>query len=415
MRRSYLNCNQNTDKPSVLPEGCIFYAPLSQNDMTDHVSGTTGVIGNGTFAWDSTYQAYKIKTTTGGQTCLKFNIPNRFDLYPDYCYTYNAKVFVESFSGTCDFLQLGTGTSDRDNAVSLAETHRYTGFTTGCWHWLSMTKSDTQVLFYIDGVIVRTDTTSTFPSLNCAMWNSWMSISDIAIGGGFNSYNYTAYIKEVSVFNRVLSVDELRLLQYEDEPVFYENLVFYAPLLKNDLTDHISGTVPTSDNSCGYEWDSTKGMYLLKAQGSSSSTYAALKYINLSLFSNGTPHTLVIDVDENHSDFTSTYTNRYNIMMTTPIRPVTSNFSAYSYIRHYSYDTTYSPIKGLHRYVMVWQNNNEMWYKDGVYFGNGSRDPLNFNSVAICQLNTNNSRNSIWAKNARIYNRALSAVEVKQL
>lgn len=199
-----------------------------------------------------------------------------------------------------------------------------------------------------------------------------------------------------------------------DMPPFADNLVFWAPLDNGDVTDHISGKSPSSDSGCGYEWDENKGMYLLHAVGSSSSCYTALKYSNLNLFENGHEHTLVIDVDENNSWFSSTYTNRYNIMIGSPIR--TSSNGVSTYICHYRYSTSYTPMVGTHRYVMVVKSGTWKFYKDGVLITSlSSTGVSNGKSVAICQLNTNNSRNYIWAKNARIYNKAFSDEEVRQL
>ena len=58
-----------TGKP--LPEGCIFYAPLTQGDFADHVSGATMVhnANVGTVVWDSTYNMYKFTQTNGQRNC----------------------------------------------------------------------------------------------------------------------------------------------------------------------------------------------------------------------------------------------------------------------------------------------------------------------------------------------------------
>lgn len=210
MRRSY---QRNESGGEVIPDGCIFYAPLAYGDLQDHVSGVVGTIGNGQFAWNDSMQAYMIKTTTGGQKCLKFNIPNRFNLSPSYNYTYFAEIYVESFTGTCDFLSLGSGTSDRNNAVSLAETHRWDGFTTGRWHKMALTKNGASLRFYADGSINKSSTTSTYAALNASSWVNWGDCKSIfVIGGGFNSYKYVAYIKNVMMFNKVLTLEEINAL-----------------------------------------------------------------------------------------------------------------------------------------------------------------------------------------------------------
>lgn len=209
MRREY---NKSVHpEPTPIPDGCIFYAPLDFGDLSDHVSGSVGLVGNGQFSWNETMQAYMIKTTTGGQKCLKFNIQNRFNLSPNYNYSYYAELYVESFTGTCDFLSLGSGTSDRYNAVSLAETHRWNSFTTGKWNKMALTKSGSNITFYMNGAVNKTSTTSTYAALNASSWLSWGDCKSVfVIGGGYSSYKYVAYIRNIMFFDRVLTSSEIQ-------------------------------------------------------------------------------------------------------------------------------------------------------------------------------------------------------------
>lgn len=66
MRRCY-TVDSSTPKPSPISSGCIFNAPLTNGDLTDHVNNVTGVTGNGQLTWSDSFGAYQIKTTTGGQ------------------------------------------------------------------------------------------------------------------------------------------------------------------------------------------------------------------------------------------------------------------------------------------------------------------------------------------------------------
>ena len=199
---------------------------------------------------------------------------------------------------------------------------------------------------------------------------------------------------------------------------FAEDLVFYAPLTEGDLTDHISVTLPTSSpsgtNGSGISWDSTNSMYAFEAV--SVWGYAALwDQLNMGL-SDGDPITICIDVVEDVDTFNSSTTNRFNSMIGTP---KWTSSKAMVYICHYRYDTTYNALTGLHRYVATWENGNIKWYKDGVLSNTGSgwnaNSDFSNNEVTICLVPTNNSYYKIWAKNARIYNRAMSASEVAQL
>ena len=47
----------------VIPEGCVFLAPLSENDLKDHVSGESFVV-DGQLAWNANEKAYLV--TLGG-------------------------------------------------------------------------------------------------------------------------------------------------------------------------------------------------------------------------------------------------------------------------------------------------------------------------------------------------------------
>lgn len=210
-RRHYNKLQQEPLPPFA--ENLVFWAPLTEGDLTDHINGITGTLWNGTFVWNSEKQAYKIKTTSGGQNCLIFSKSNLFNLSPSYNYTTYAELYVESFSGTCDFIKLGTGNIDRSGGVSLGETHRWNNFPTGTWRRLAMTKNGTEVKFYLNGTLNKTSTTSTFESLKAELWSIWGdSVDVIVIGGGFYTYKYTAYIKNVKFFNRALSSQEVAQL-----------------------------------------------------------------------------------------------------------------------------------------------------------------------------------------------------------
>lgn len=39
--------------------GCVFYAPLTEGDTTDHISGQQLIMSNGTFTWNRNKQAYQ--------------------------------------------------------------------------------------------------------------------------------------------------------------------------------------------------------------------------------------------------------------------------------------------------------------------------------------------------------------------
>lgn len=199
-------------------------------------------------------------------------------------------------------------------------------------------------------------------------------------------------------------------------PPFYENLVFWAPLTEGDLTDHISGVSPTTDTGCGYEWDADKGMYKLTSSGNSSSRYGALKYSGLNMrLADGQDITFVLDFEE-----VSGNGNGYNVIFGVPATTV--QIPDIAYITHYRYtsQTNYNNVMGYGRYACVYSGTTCKFYKDGILkntvsSAKWSMIKFSANTASICQLNTNNTEYTMYGKNARIYNRALSASEVAQL
>lgn len=341
---------------------------------------------------------------------MKFNIPNNFNLSPDYNYTYTVDLYVSSYSGTCDFLSLGSGSSDRTNAVSLAETHRWTGFQTGTWLKLAFTKSGSTLTFYINGGVSKTSTTSTYATLDASSWSNWGDCTSmLVIGGGYNSYNYTAYIKNVMFFNRALTQTEIQNMyaQQDIKIPFIDDCVFYAPLTNGYLAERISGIEPTSDTECSITWDTSNSMYKFSAV---TTWNAAARYTGMKMgLTKGQACTLLIDVIE--IAFSG---NRYAVMIGMPKWRESMTLS-YN-IRHYAYNTGYSALTTLARYTVTHDGSGHIkWYKNGVLSATSTwaaDRPLEEDHVDICMLPGNNYSYSMYAKNAVVYNRCLSATEL---
>ena len=207
-------------------------------------------------------------------------------------------------------------------------------------------------------------------------------------------------------------------LENEPLPPFADNLVFWAPLTEGDLTDHISGVEPTTDAGCSVTWDAEKQMYKFYANGSSSSYKASARYGSLDMgMLDGDAVTLVIDVEE-----ISYSGNHYSPMLCTPDGIVESQGFNSARVNNVYY---HSGIDlELHRYSVVFERKigagkfNVIRYQDGIHKHTTQwTAPLKLsdNIATICQLNNGNTLYSIYAKNARIYNRELTAEEVAQL
>lgn len=206
----------------------------------------------------------------------------------------------------------------------------------------------------------------------------------------------------------------------EPMPPFVENLVFWAPMTENDVTDHISGTSPASDTDCSATWDSAKGMYLLVTTGSSSSLNAALIWSNLNLNINAASSqqytiTGVFEFVSMQGNDYSCYIacNNYRNQSHTTIRYTNGD------VRDAGYS---APTTGIHRLTVIADNSSGLKryyrYTDAncvTTLSNWSGFRTAPDSIAACQLLNNNIAMSIYAKDIRIYNRALSASEVAQL
>lgn len=197
----------------------------------------------------------------------------------------------------------------------------------------------------------------------------------------------------------------------EEVVPFSESLVFYAPLAQGDLSDHISGVIPTSDTDCGYLWNQSVNMYELY---SNKTWGGALIYEGLNMgLQDNQDITLAIDVSE-----ISFSGNRYASMIGCPRWNSTVTSDGTMYICHYRYNTSYTPMTDLNRYVMTFTSTGiAKWYRNGSLVLTSpnwhKRTRLfSFNQVTLC-LNPNNCyKYRIYAKNARVYNRALSDSEV---
>lgn len=193
---------------------------------------------------------------------------------------------------------------------------------------------------------------------------------------------------------------------------FAEDLLFYAPLTQGDLTDHISGVSPIQDANTTITWDSSKQMYLLNSKPGRSSYYVSpLRYVGVSVINvHQSPLTLFAQV------VCSKNGNNYCAMVITPDWRTAGKGKSIYYMgetRFGGKDTS------LRKYCGVWNGSgNVKFYKNGSQTNSiswGSSTKWTGSScVAICMAN-DCSEYEIYAKDVRIYGRALSAAEVAQL
>lgn len=198
-------------------ENLVFFTPLTENDLTDHINNVTPIASLGA-TWDSNKSAYMFRTNTGGQYCLRYYITN-INNYQDG-YTVSADVYVQSYNGTCDVVTFGYPIQIRESvsqSVAIVETHRFTGFATMGWHRIVQTSTrdngSSYVRLYIDGSLVKefTASSSSYPNLPISFWTGNV-IDYITIGCGYYNYHYTAFFKNIMIFNRILNDSEVTQL-----------------------------------------------------------------------------------------------------------------------------------------------------------------------------------------------------------
>lgn len=202
---------------------------------------------------------------------------------------------------------------------------------------------------------------------------------------------------------------------------FAENLVFYAPLTEGDVSDHISGVSPTSDSGCSYTWNAEKGMYLCETSGGETSLNAAMIWDGLSLNiapASSQQYTITgvfefVSADGRNGKYLCYMAcNNYHNQNPTCVRYTNGDVQ----------EEGYSIQNGVHRLTVIADNSGGSMklirYEDTRLTTNKA----NWNafrtaptSVALCQFLNFITVGKIYAKDIRVYNRALSASEVAQL
>lgn len=207
-------------------ENLVFWAPLTEGDLTDHVSGVSPAPGTGSCTWDSGMNAYRFVGNQGfaAQRCLIYNIPDGIDFRQSENYNFSifAKILIVNCNATTDFAMLGSGIMENKDGISvfsIGESHRFNTSTNnpvslGSWHELCMTRGTRDVLFYVDKSLSRSsywDDTNYKP-FNIAKAVEVGANKYISVGNVTYSYTFNAYIKDVRIYDRVLSVSEVAQL-----------------------------------------------------------------------------------------------------------------------------------------------------------------------------------------------------------
>ena len=193
----------------------VFYAPLTEGDLTDHVSGVAATVAStATVQWDSAKGMYHIYTGVGGSSSYLKTIswdnlpnltsfPNGITLYLE-CEEVSGECSGNSYAGTMSVASMSSSTQD----VAYICNYRYTNVT-GFYTLVPHAKlaytltSSGSCIWYKDGVSVRTASGWTN-----RIFNGSISVCQLHR----NNTKYGIYAKDVRVYNRVLSASEVAQL-----------------------------------------------------------------------------------------------------------------------------------------------------------------------------------------------------------
>ena len=205
---------------------------------------------------------------------------------------------------------------------------------------------------------------------------------------------------------------------------FAENLVFYAPLTEGDLTDHISGTSPTTGAAgTSVTWNTGKGMYLFAFDETASVwTGAAAVYNNPAVLSNiqalcgdEQPCALVIQCEiiaqygNRYGEFTACYDSQSH---RSRLDLCSQRLNGYAENDSYVIYPT-----GFNKLAIVYEAGKRRSYVNGTLGKEMDwvQGTLNLDGVYIALKLSNNYRLQCYVKDIRIYNRSFTAQEVAQL
>lgn len=208
----------------------IFYAPLTQGDLTDHISGAVGTpySENGTIysdnlTWDTIENAYKFHTNKMYQHGARFSVPNFAELIStihsdDTIWCCDVKCSNQNCCYALDIGYAKSGdTGNRDYGYTPAHLVRVGSFVfDNDWHHVvfGFNYSAHEIWAYVDKIL-RENTTSYAISSKVFKPN-WTNNMKKYISLGVNQDSYqgeiTMWIKDMRLYNRDFTTAELASL-----------------------------------------------------------------------------------------------------------------------------------------------------------------------------------------------------------
>ena len=198
--------------------GCVFYAPLVENDTSDWISGQYPTTDTGcTVTWDANQGMYNLYSRRNGQNYGALNWRSGLNLSFSNGDAGSALITVKeiAMSGNGYNAMItspnlyGRNTSN-ENLIWICQARYQSGTNTGL-HKYAITYpqndglSPVGIKFYRDGTLIRT-----------ANWTLQTCVGYNTVGvcqANINNTYYQIYAKDAMVFNRVLTQSEIQMIQ----------------------------------------------------------------------------------------------------------------------------------------------------------------------------------------------------------
>lgn len=198
-------------------ENLVFYAPLSKDDISDWISGNEFALsGNGTAAWDDNYSAYRITTpATKSRFVMSIDVDLDILLTNNSEYTIFAKIHPVGTLPSVNEPYIGLGDwnstsfkphiNSSDNFVQ-----NITDFNNSAYEGLDNNGNGRICRYYVKNYNEYT----AYTHASCpAQWNSTNRCKNmICVGINRNGSSMTFLVKDIMVFNRMLTQEEINKL-----------------------------------------------------------------------------------------------------------------------------------------------------------------------------------------------------------
>lgn len=227
MRREHNKISGGNNIPFA--ENLVFYAPLTQYNLTDLVSGNNAELCTDTsnnaqtsIVWDYNYNMYRLFTKGDNYAynypfALRWNVPNLFDTDKSYTIAVKMQVLQETSNGyfayfACsDLKKTFNNRTETDYVYTYAHQARNTKPTTLSWVICSLSReADHTACWYLNSLLKATS----------SPWCASKTIKPDTIALCQKHYNTTScemLAKDLIVYDRLLNQTEIELLcQYGD-------------------------------------------------------------------------------------------------------------------------------------------------------------------------------------------------------